>query len=271
MSDGPEETSQVAGEPIARLTPYELVFGEGSFEATVFPQIQEEAELRKVDPLVPLRFDFLSRSGDAVREVVPVDAPPEALEQYRRLLYHAFNFWRSGKPVYVLDSAVARYLVEAAPTLADWRLTAPNPSTYLQLPANLFWGSISPDSTPEPVDGFFATAKVTDDPLGSSYCRIEILMVLGMRRDRAGFSVIPFSTEAGPGIADDWSEAPGRDDGDDFENTLPGGEMSGLYSILTTAEALKLVARSLWYIDSFPDDVSRAAAPLHRVSFGGDS
>ena len=75
-------------------------------------------------------------------------------------------------------------------------------------------------------------------------------MVLGLRRDRAGFSVIPFDTEVGPGISATWLEAPGREGAADFANILPGGEMAGLYSILTNTEALKLLARTLWYIQS---------------------
>jgi hypothetical protein len=88
--------------------------------------------------------------------------------------------------------------------------------------------------------------------------------VLGMRRDRAGFSIIPFYTEVGPGIAADWAETPGREGARDFENVLPGGEMAGLYSILTTAEALKLLARALWYVDAHPEDVEPCDAPERR-------
>ena len=51
----------------------------------------------------------------------------------------------------------------------------------------------------------------------------------------------------------------------DFENVLPGGEIAGLYSILTTAEALKLVARALWYIENHAEDVTAAPAPERRA------
>jgi hypothetical protein len=91
-----------------------------------------------------------------------------------------------------------------------------------------------------------------------------VLMVLGLRRARAGFSVIPFATEAGPGIPATWAEAPGREGAKDFANILPGGEMAGLYSILTTTEALKLLARALWYVEAHPvrrGALRRARAP----------
>lgn len=80
-------------------------------------------------------------------------------------------------------------------------------------------------------------------------------MVLGIRRDRPGFSIIPVSAGAGEGVAAAWLASPGRDEGRDFENVLPGGEIQGLYSILTSSEVLKLIARAAWYIDSYPGDV----------------
>lgn len=268
----------------ARRTPYELVFASDGFEGQIFPKIHREAEVRGVDPLHLERFGFLSVAADAIRGLVPPEAPPEALEQHRALLFHAFNFWRYGKRLFLLEPAAARYLVEAAPALGDWEFSLPHPSVYVQLPPNLFWGSISPDSTPEPVDGFFAAVTDAEDGLGRPFQRLEVLVVLGIRRDRAGFSVIPFDTEVGPGIAAVWASAEGREEGQDFQNILPGGELSGLYSILTTAEVLKLLARSFWYVDLFPESVSleatperdgeqgappRARLPFSRISLGG--
>jgi len=254
------------GPGIARRTPYELVFYPDDYEARIFPGIRGEAKRRGVDSLDADRFNFLSLAGDAVRDVVSPEAPPEALEQYRVLLYHAFNFWRFAKRVYVVDPAVARYLVEAAPSLEGWELTLPHPAVYLQLPANLFWGSISPEDPPEPVDGFFVAGAQVLDPLGRPFQRLECLAVLGIRRDRAGFSIIPFDAEVGPGIADEWMDAPAREQGRDFESVLPGGEMARLYSVVTTPEALKLIARILWYIEAFPDQVEPETALERRVA-----
>jgi hypothetical protein len=246
------------------LTPYEMVFGEAGFETRVFPRIQSEAEARGDDPAVRERFGFLSLVGDAAREIVPAEAGAEAMEEYRALLYHAFNFWRFGRRSYLLEPATARYLVEAAPALAGWELTLPAPSVYIQLPPRLFWASIATDVPPEPVDGFFATVCSGTDPMGAPYQHLQVLMALGLRRGRAGFSVIPFETEAGPGIPAIWAETPGRDGARDFDNILPGGEMAGLYSILTTTEALKLLARALWYVDSHSALVESCPAPERR-------
>lgn len=245
-----------------RLTPYELVFTEGDFEAETFPQIRAETGDGEIETLRRDRFDFIRTAGKVVREVTPADAPPDALEQYRAILFHAFHFWAAGRQLYVLESAAARYLVEAAPPLTEWEFEIPSRSLYLQLPANLFWSSISPDTPPEPVDGFFVTCTTGIDPIGEPYNHLDVLVVLGIRRGRAGFSVIPVTTEIGSGIPDPWG-AEERTDGD-FKNVLPGGELSGLYSILTTGEVLKLVGRSLWYIGSFADSLVAVDAPEPR-------
>lgn len=250
---------------VARMTPYELVFGEAHFEMRTFPAIQAEAEQRLVDPSDPTRFGFLTVGAETVREVIPTDASPEALEQYRLFLYHAFNFWRFGKRLYVLEAPVARYLVEASPDLEGWELRLPQPSVYVQLPANLFWATVAPDVPPEPVDGFFASCMDGRDPLGVDYQRLECLLVLGIRKRRAGFSLISFDAELVPGVASAWSEARGRDGARDFESDLPGGEMAGLYSILTLHEALKLVSRALWYVDRHPGAVTAHVAPERRA------
>ena len=78
--------------PKARLTPYELVFMEGEFESRVFPRIWQEATENGIEPVESERFEFLSTAAEAVRDLVPEDSPPDALEQYRALLFHAFHF-----------------------------------------------------------------------------------------------------------------------------------------------------------------------------------
>jgi hypothetical protein len=256
-ASGPERT---------RVTPYELAFAEAGFEERLFPAVEDEAQRLGVDATRKDMFGFLSSAATTLREMVPPDAPPDALEQHRAILFHAFNFWRFGKRLYLLESAVARYLVEAAPALVEWEVVVPHATLYIQLPANLFWASIAPDTPPEPVDGFFVTAADGVDALGASYHQIDALMVLGIRRHRAGFSVIPFETEVGAGIAAEWMEVQGRAEGKDFENILPGGEITGLYSILTTAEALKLVARALWYLYVHRDELSREEAEERRAA-----
>jgi hypothetical protein len=264
VTDGQPQAHRANLPNTARLTPYEMVFGEAGFENRVFPTLLDESEAVNEDPASRERFSFLSLAADALRDIIPADAPREALEQHRALLYHSFNFWRFGRRLYLLDRAVARYLVEAAPGLEGWDLRVPHPTVYVQLPGNLFWASISPDTPPEPVDGFFVVESRGLDPLGPPYRHLEVLLVLGMRRERAGFSIIPLDLEVGPGMADDWA-APSREGGPDFVSTLPGGDIAGIYSILTTFEALKLLARILWYVDAHPEDVVPEHPPERRT------
>jgi hypothetical protein len=240
---------------LGRLTPYEMVFGEAAFEDTLFPAITTEAREHGVDPALREQFGFLPAASDLVRRMVPDEATPEVIEQARDLLYQAYNFRRAGRVVLACDTPVIRYLVEAGPSLGDWEFSLPAASVYLQLPAHLFWASVSVEAAPEPVDGIFLTAVSAEDPLGPPYRRVNALMVLGMRPDRAGFSVASFDTEVGPGIPADWMAAEGRESGEDFANVLPGGELSGLYSITTAAEGFKLIGSLAWYIDSHPDAV----------------
>jgi hypothetical protein len=235
-----------------RRTPYELVFGEGDFESVRFPAVLREARDVGVDSTRRERFGFLSSAAELVRALSAEDAPAEAIDQYRAILFHAFNFWRFERSTYLLEPAVARFLAESAPSLRGWELRLPAPSLYLQLPANLFWASVAPEAVPEPVDGFFVTAGRAPDPLGPDYTHLDVLMVLGVRRDRDGFSVVAFDTPVGSGIAQVWSGAAARERGRDFTSVLPGGEEAALYSITTSAEALKLVARALWYVDAHP-------------------
>lgn len=246
----------------ARRTPYEIVFTEGDFESRIFPRIRDEAAAEGVASLHRERFEFLSTAGEVIREVTPEDAPPDALEEYRSLLFHAFHHWSEGRRLFVVEPAAARYLVEAAPGLDEWSFRAPARSFYLQLPPNLFWSSISADAAPEPVDGFFVTLASGKDLRDATYEKLEVLAVLGIHRSRAGFSVIGVESELGDDILTPW-QGEERAEGD-FKNVLPGGEIGGLYSMLTTGEVLKLVARLCWYIDNFPDSLVEVVAAEPR-------
>lgn len=170
-------------------------------------------------------------------------AGPDALQQYGRFLFHAFHYWQQRKPTRRVDEEGLRWLVADVSSVGEWSLTPPAPSGYLQLPRNLVWARPAPDLTPEPADGFFWTFVSDGDEPG----RLHVLLVLGVRPDRAGFSVVPAT-----GVLDTerhWAEIRARPDGPDFETTLPGGEMDELFSIETAAELLKLASLCFWKLD----------------------
>ena len=107
----------------------------------------------------------------------------------------------------------------------------------------LVWAAPAPNLRPEPADGFFWSWVEPDDEPP----RLHVLLALGVRPDRAGFSVVPTT-----GILDrepHWAEVEGRPDGTDFETTLPGGELDRLYSVQTAAELLKLASLCFWELD----------------------
>lgn len=266
----------------ARRTPYEIVFAE-SIGDRLFPPIAEEAEARGLPLLDPDRFLFLSSVGQLLRRIAgeevapeagygsaddkppapsgagagatgeppgePGEEPGEEMRQHGRLLYHAFHFWRSGKSVFAAEPALARRLVDDVTSVGEWELRAPHPAGYLQLPRNLFWAAPAPGLPPEPADGFFWTMAGAqgDDDAAS----LNVLVALGLRPDRAGFSVVPAE-----GTLDDvphWAESQGRPAGEDFESTIPGGELDRLYSLETATEVLKLASRFFWHVSAYPE------------------
>ncbi len=163
----------------------------------------------------------------------------EALDEYGALLFQGYQFWRHGHQFFVMDEALARELLEHDDGVGDDVLRPLHPAGYLQLPRNLLWAQAGAEQTPEPVDGVFWTLQEQDDD-----ARLDVLLVLGMRPDRPGFSVVPVSAELEGGRPGAWAQD-ARPGGRDFENVLPGGELDALYAVTTPAEALKLVA--LWF------------------------
>src|SRR5690606_29643697 len=122
VNQTPESTPR---SDLLRVTPYEVAFGGGPYETDVFPAIAADADYHRSDPLRLDPFTLLPATGEAVRSFVPPEAPPEAIEQYRILLYHGFNFWSLGRTTYLIHPATARFLVEAQPRMEGWELTLP--------------------------------------------------------------------------------------------------------------------------------------------------
>jgi hypothetical protein len=188
------------------------------------------------------------------------------MHQYASLAYLAYQFHRAGRPLWLLRTGAARFLVDGSPGQEPPSL--PAPAGYLQLPQHLFWVEPTPDGPPESVDGFFWYRSAHDV--------LHVLMAMGIREDRAGLGVVPVA-DAPWGDAGRWLDASVRPDGDDFATTLPGGDLEGLYSLETAGEALKLLARAFAYVDRYPDAVvprepldpekSREGAPPSRLPY----
>jgi hypothetical protein len=242
----------------ARPDPYDMVFGVEAIDDRLFPPIAEEAGARGLPLADPDRFLFLTSVGHLLQAIA---GPPEAQEedeavaggsgetmkQHGRLLFHAFHFWRAGKRVAELEAERLRRVLDRDSVAGDWTLAAPAEAGYLRLPRNLVWAAPAPGSRPEPADGFFWTlvqpatdADDTDASGTAAAPALHLLMALGVRADRPGFSVVTASgvTDAEP----HWADVDARPGGRDFHTTLPGGELDRLYSVETTAELLKLAS-----------------------------
>jgi len=256
---------------VLRRTPYELVFGPDRFEAEVFPAIAEEAESRGTRGLGPESFIMLGRVGNLLRDLRPgegrgaVDGPPaEAIHQYGSLTWHAWSFWREGRPVWALSEALVRYLIEDG-RVGPWVFMPPAKAGYVQLPRHRLWTRVEEDAPAEPIDGFHWTWREADPEAGRASPRIDLLLALGLRPGRAGLSVIEVSATPPPGPDGHWADVRARDEGPDFGNILPGGELQDYHGIVSVAEVLKLVSRCFHWLETHP---GRVIAPTRAESAG---
>lgn len=257
----------------ARRTPYEAVFRNARYEAEIFPAIRAQAAAHHANDAVPDEILLLEAAGVLLRELPPDLAtqaeylpPAAALREYGALVFHAYRYWSWGRRTLVVDEALTRALLAREERLGEWALAPPHPAGYLQLPRHLLWAKVDPDATPEAVDGFFWSAG--GQPNEATLQRLDLLFVLGIRPDRPGFSVIELDVPLPAEPPGHWGDIRGRDDAPDFANVLPGGELRGLHSMVSVAEALKLVSRLFHYIAHHPAAV--AAAQLGAESAGGE-
>lgn len=256
------------------MSPYELVFGHAPIEQQRFPAIAEELEARQVATEDPDRFALLEPVEALVGLLGPKQDGGPRGELYRahaRLVYHGFLHWRAGCPADALGRDEARALADGAsperprgaragdeanvrPALAGEPEAAadapeapadappPTPAGWVELPSTLFWATVPPSTIPEPVNGFFWAAPADE---------LQVLYVTGMRADRPGFGTFDARASwSDPAFAE---PLPARADGAAaFANLLPGGDLDGLLSIATPAEALALAARALRFLGWVP-------------------
>lgn len=236
--------------PASRPTPWDVVFGDDVFETELFPAIEHEAQERGIDPRTLDSFLLLSNAAALLKGLSPDaaemaggpgDLPPlDAVRRYGPLVFHAFHFWHHGRLVVGLDEASTRRIVASRQAIGEWRLASPAPAGYLQLPRNLLWSRVDEDAQAEPADGFFWTIV---EPDGSGPLTTALLLVLGLRADRPGFSVVDAMSPL-PEPLGHWGDFDARVDGEDFANILPGGELSNLYGLVNVAELFKLASRA---------------------------
>lgn len=237
----------------ARLTPYELILE--PLERDDFPAIRAEGEQRGSDVHRRDQFLLLGHAGAALDEMVAEDADPASLDEYGELLYLGFQFWSYGRRVYSLDDAVTSQLTEPAYPIGDWIFAGP-PACYLQFPYQKLWARVSADAPYEPLDGVFALAAETEQRAGSG-AHLRAQMVLGLRPDRPGVSLVSYRDDLDPAKVAARAEHPWRAEGVAYANAIPGGERMGYRTLATTSELEALVIRAFHYLDTHPDRLER--------------
>jgi hypothetical protein len=237
----------------ARITPYELILE--PLERDDFAAIRAEGEQRGSDVHRRDQFLLLGHAGAALGEMVADDADPASLDEYGELLYQGYQFWTYGRRLYSFDEAVTEKLTAPDYDIGDWILAGP-PASYLQFPYQRLWARVAAESPYEPLDGIFAVAAETLEQADSGV-HLRAHMVLGLRPDRPGVSLVSYRDDIDPEKAAARAEHPWRAEGVAYANAIPGGERMGYRTLATTSELEALVIRAFHYLDTHPDRLER--------------
>jgi hypothetical protein len=216
-----------------RVNPYELIFNE-ELHAKL-DAVSDEAVARDVDITDRERFSMLVGVGELLGELVPDGASPDVIREVAGLLFHCYHFHTNGKRTFEIDEPVLRELLSTGFMAGPWEMNPPAAAGYIVLPRNRVWSRITEDAQAEAIDGFF-------------FVGTNILFVLGLMEGRPGFSIMEVGTQHLPDEHTSVAELKARDEGEDFGNILPGGELQGHFAITNNVEALKLAARCFWQL-----------------------
>ena len=242
MSDEPRRSVT------ARITPYELILE--PLESTVFPTIRAEAEQRGKDVRRRDQFLLLASVGAALEEIMSEDAPSEAVDEYGELMYQGYQFWSFGRRLYSFGTDVTEQLTAKQYQMDGWILAAP-PSCYLQFPYQRLWARVGAEEPFEPVDGCFVVVDETA-PAPEAGAHLRAQLVLGVRTDRPGVSLMSYRTDLDPHAVSKLARSPWREGTAPYANAIPGGERKGYLTIATTSELEALVLRAFNYLDTHP-------------------
>lgn len=254
----------------ARTTPLDLAFPEDDALRDAVARIREEAQARGADTGDLGAFGMLASVNAIIRDVGGVGAPPDGILQHVALLFHLFHFTLGGGRVHLVSAPVARRLAAGPPGEGAGvsggagagggpiPLLPPAPAGYVQLPRHLFWVHPDPAGPAEAVDGFFwaGTAGASGGGPGGDGADtggelLHLLLATGIHDARPGLTVVPLPA-APLSEAETWVAARCRPDGDDFANTLPGGELDALLAFTTAGEVFKLAGRLFAYMERTP-------------------
>ncbi len=205
-----------------RPTPFSHVFADLAPER--FTAIRDSLQQSARDPRSRDAFLLDLEAVRLLRDLVPEESPPEALEEYAAILHHAFLFWLDGQRVAQLNRPV---LERALQSPAGRSL--PAGSWYVQVPERTVWARLQDAGPHEPLDGVFLFS--TDDAL-------HALGIFGLHPDRPGVTVVEAVGQPSPALARAGGEPL-------FAPVLEGGAAAGLHSITGGEELLELAVRLL--------------------------
>lgn len=224
---------------VGRKSPYEILFGGEGLTASGFATIRDEARRAGISTARRDQFARLPAVRRLLGDVVPDFAEPASLDRYLEILHHCFLFWRAGCRYYAFEGAAARSVIVDAPALTDWTPRFDYPALYVELPENLCWAAVVDGEPPEPVEGMFVSLR-TDQA-----SEADILVVLGIRPHRPGFSVAALTVDLDAATA---ISEPGA-----FTSDIPGADLANLYSLQRSGEVVTLLLRLLWYVETYPE------------------
>ena len=191
-----------------------------------FEEMKSELASAGTDAFERDAFALVGAVGRVLRELVPDDAPAEAVTSYLDLLHVLYLHWAAGRPVRSVSRARLSADLSTPPALP-----APPPGVcYLQLPERLVWAAPAADAAHEPLDGLFVAAGPE---------RVLVLAVLGFRPEREGFTTLDASVPRAAAAPPPRAGGAGP-----FSSVLPAGERMGFFSVTSEAElgALALLA-----------------------------
>jgi hypothetical protein len=197
--------------------------GESAFET-----MRSDLTKAGTDPFDRDAFLLGAAVARVLRDLVPPDAPAEAVTEYGALLHALYLHREHGSPVRALGRETATALLSAPPPGAAAAATPG--AVYVQLPERLVWGASAPAAPHEPLDGLFVL---------SSPGLTRVLAVLGFRPDRQGFTIIAAEAES------PLRAAPRPNGSPPFSTVLPAGERMGLFSVTTPSELVRLALLAL--------------------------
>jgi hypothetical protein len=220
------------------MTPYDIIFGE-EFETGLFPALTADAETNSADTRDVEEFLQLPAATDLMEKLSPRgSADPPPVTGVAALAFHGYHFWRHGRRVDALDETALRSLTSGDVPVGEWTMEAPAVAGYVSLPQNILWAQPG-EGAAEPVHGFFYTVS----PTTVDGARLALLLALGVRAERPGFTAIELGVPLPAPPPGHFGDIIARDGSPDFANVLPGGELKNFLSVTNAGEVLKLVSR----------------------------